>query len=149
MSNLKTFDRAELCNTPMTFNELPQEMKDKITNELLLPPLPLGCTYKVPQAFWKQAFLQIPFLWDLDLEKVHKKSTEAESAGFEWDWERLTRKLMAPVSRVEDNPNHPKTWNYSQLGLDVPRGLKNRRRIWQILEEMYPNDVGMEYIDDE
>ncbi|KAF7557794.1 hypothetical protein G7Z17_g408 [Cylindrodendrum hubeiense] len=127
------------------FENLPQEIKDPILAELLNQPLPLGCNYSIPQSYWKQAFLEIPFLWDLDKGILDEKTREAESTGTEWDWEMITRQLMTPVTMVDDTIQFkPITWNYDQVGLAVPHGLNNRRRIWQILEEMYPDDLGME-----
>lgn len=99
----------------------------------------------MPQRHWKQAFDEISFLWDLNEDILNEKIREAESAGTEWDWEKITRQLMTPVTMVGGTSQFdPEPWNYDQVGLDVPHGLNNRRRIWQILEEMYPNDVGLE-----
>lgn len=49
---------------------------------------------------------------------------------------------MNRVDVVIEAGKGPITWSYKKLGLDVPSGLNNRRRIWQIVEDMYPNDVG-------
>lgn len=127
------------------FENLPQEIKDNILAELLNQPLALDCNYSIPQRHWKQAFHDIPFLWDLDKDILNDKIRGAESAGTEWDWEKITRQLMTPVIVVGGTSQfNPEPWNYDQVGLAVPHGLNNRRRIWQILEEMYPNDVGLE-----
>lgn len=124
---------------------MPQEIKDNILAELLNQPLALNCNYSIPQRHWKQAFDDIPFLWDLNKDILNEKIREAESAGTEWDWEKITRQLMTPVTMVGGTSQfNPEPWNYDQVGLVVPHGLNNRRRIWQILEEMYPNDVGLE-----
>lgn len=149
VSNLKIYKPTESAEFAASFDSLPQEIKDQTLDQLLRQPISLDCNYLVPQHHWKQAFLQIPFLWDLDLDIIDQKSQKAPSGDFGWDWEKMTRQLMTPVTKVEGHAGNPGAWNYSQVGLDVPRGLKNRRRIWQILENMYPNDVGMEYMGDE
>lgn len=95
----------------------------------------------MPQTYWKQAFLSLSFLWDLDLELVDRMMSQL-SKNTEWDWEKLTRQLMSRVEMVDETDcENPDIWSYKKVGLDVPPGFNNRRRIWQILEEMYPNDV--------
>ena len=32
-------------------------------------------------------------------------------------------------------------WEYKDVGLDVPDGFTNRRRVWQILEDMDPKET--------
>lgn len=114
--------------------------------------LGLQCTYVISQSYWKQVFLSIPFLWDLDESLIKDKLSDPRE-GYEWDWEKITRQLMSRVELVEEVPmqvGDPKpdgstvAWSYSKVGLDVPPGLTNRRRIWQLLEDMYPNDVDYE-----
>ncbi|KAH7141485.1 hypothetical protein B0J13DRAFT_556918 [Dactylonectria estremocensis] len=147
ISNLQKYEpTAEtVAQSVKEFEELPQEVKDNILHRLLDQPLALDCTYSIPAYHWKQAFLNIPFLWDLDKSKVDKEILKAKLAGIEWDWEKITRQLMTPVTICDQSDDgDPIPWNYDQVGLTVPHGLNNRRRIWQILEEMYPNDVELE-----
>jgi hypothetical protein len=42
---------------------------------------------------------------------------------------------------MEEGKDTHTAWDYRQVGLVVPAGLKNRRRIWQALEEMFPDDM--------
>ncbi|KAK7421218.1 hypothetical protein QQX98_002348 [Neonectria punicea] len=129
-----------------SFEALPQEMKDKTTADLLNQPITLECTYLVPQSHWKKAFLQIPFLWDLDKKVIDDKVEGELEVGMEWNWEKITRQLMTPVTMVDEKDRwNPVPWSYDQVGLTVPHGLNNRRRIWQILEDMYPSDFGMRH----
>lgn len=95
----------------------------------------------IPQSYWKDLFLRIPFLWDIDTQTVNDRASLLE-----WNWEKLTRQLMCPVTMTdEEDKSNPVAWNYKHVGLSVPSGLNNRRRIWQILEDMYPHDVGTDY----
>ncbi|KAJ4197076.1 hypothetical protein NW767_009321 [Fusarium falciforme] len=50
------------------------------------------------------------------------------------------------MARVQP-PTYPehsdiRAWNHGEVGLDVPPGFTNRRRIWQLLEDMDPDEVG-------
>ncbi|KAL4722840.1 hypothetical protein ACLX1H_010078 [Fusarium chlamydosporum] len=72
------------------------------------------------------------------------KNQEAVSGSFEWNWEKLVRQLLSEVPifdivDVEEYENDDETvnlWSYRKVGLTVPQGLTNRRRIWQILIEI-------------
>lgn len=121
---------------------MPQEIRDNIMSFLLVESVALDCNYLAPQSYWKQLFLNIPFLWDLDLTVIDRKPSPIEK-GVGWDWERLTRQVLTPVrvAFMEEGKDAHTAWDYHQVGLVVPPGLKNRRRIWQILEEMFPDDV--------
>ncbi|KAH7152669.1 hypothetical protein EDB81DRAFT_855242 [Dactylonectria macrodidyma] len=147
ISNLQKYEPGDeaASQSVKKFEDVPHEIKDDILDKLLDQPLSLDCTYSIPPSYWKQAFFNIPFLWDLDKSILDEKMLEAKSAGIEWDWEKITRQLMTPVAICgQSDDGDPMPWNYDQVGLAVPHGLNNRRRIWQILEEMYPNDVGLE-----
>ncbi|KAI8716231.1 hypothetical protein NCS52_00916200 [Fusarium sp. LHS14.1] len=118
---------------------LPQELQDRIISLLLDGNISLDCTRLLPQSCWKHIFLRIPFLWDLDKTLL---SEFKDKDGKEWDWERLFRQVMALVQP----PTHPessdiKAWDHGEVGLDVPPGFTNRRRIWQLLEDMDPDEV--------
>jgi hypothetical protein len=140
MSNLtQPISETPTSSFARRFESLPQEIKDHIADLMPGQPLAASCNYLMPQPQWKRVFLQIPFLWDLDEQVVAQTADD-------WDWERLTRQVMTPVEIAvktgqRDVPYD--CWSYEKAGLDVPLGLSNRRRIWQILEEMYPNDVGL------
>lgn len=126
---------------PQRLFSLPEEIKKKIAAFLTFQPISLECNYLMPQAYWKQALLSIPFLWDLEINLVDEKtSLPLENA--EWNWEKMTRQIMSRVEMVDETDcETPDVWSYAKVGLDVPPGLHNRRRIWQIVEDMYPNDV--------
>jgi hypothetical protein len=97
----------------------------------------------MPQSMWKQVFFQVPFLWDLDTQVIHEKTATGDSKSEQWDWEKIARQVISPAEAspcgaLEDDEG---IWSLDKVGLSVPGGFTNRRRIWQILEEMYPNDV--------
>ncbi|KAJ4212831.1 hypothetical protein NW759_011472 [Fusarium solani] len=120
-------------------DSLPQELRDRIISLLLEGTIGLGCTGMLPQPIWRDLFVRIPFLWDLDKSLVAEFQ---DKDGKEWDWERLFRQVMARVQP----PTYPensdiRVWNHGEVGLDVPPGFTNRRRIWQLLEDMDPDEV--------
>ncbi|PNP82845.1 hypothetical protein FNYG_04076 [Fusarium nygamai] len=94
----------------------------------------------MPQSTWKQMFFQVPFLWDLDIKEIPDKTSVGDLGVQNWDWEKITRQVVAPPEVI---PQYRigGAWSHEKVGLSVPGGFTNRRRIWQILEEMYPNDV--------
>ncbi|KAH7115468.1 hypothetical protein B0J13DRAFT_572179 [Dactylonectria estremocensis] len=114
---------------------------------LLRGPIRIDCNYLMPQTRWKDIFLQIPFLWDLDREVIASKPSSVAPEGKEWNWEKLARQVLSPpkVATVKENRHDYRPWDYKDVGLVVPSGFTNRRRIWQICEDMSPNDVGMEH----
>ncbi|QPC65703.1 hypothetical protein HYE67_007934 [Fusarium culmorum] len=122
---------------------LPQEVKDHICSFFQHGQTSLECTYLMPQSMWKQVFFQIPFLWDLDAQVVHHKTGKETAEIEKWNWEKITRQVMSPaqISSHEAREDNDGAWSHDKIGLRVPGGFTNRRRIWQILEEMYPNDV--------
>ncbi|KAI3317004.1 hypothetical protein HD806DRAFT_516051 [Xylariaceae sp. AK1471] len=129
--------------------------------------LPRTPTYTLPQSFWKNELILgtggiLPYLWDIEPEKVLAKAAQScpgESYG-EWNWELLVRKLSRRVDGgarpellefLDHYDQHINTqgvydddrWGYSGYHNDlkhVPKGLHNRRRIWQLLEEMFVGD---------
>ncbi|KAJ4009296.1 hypothetical protein NW752_009596 [Fusarium irregulare] len=61
-----------------------------------------------------------------------------------WDWEQLVRRLMACPIKVDPPPLSyltPAPWDYGKAGLELPQGLTNRRRIWQIVDDMDPKEL--------
>jgi hypothetical protein len=93
-------------------------------------------------------FLQVPFLWDLDLAMIEVKlsvnTANSQIVAKQYDWEKLTRQVLTPVDVVDPDLQPALPGSYARVGLVVPHGFQNRRRIWQIVEEMYPNDVRMD-----
>jgi len=116
----------------------PNEISDHIRS-FMQGSLPLECTYLMPQSQWAEVFFRIPFLWDLDMETIRKKTGSKEDLE-KWNWEKLTRQIMSPVPAMADAGDDDDAWDLSEVGLDdIPGGLTNRRRIWQVLEEMRPD----------
>ncbi|GKU00103.1 hypothetical protein FLAG1_06046 [Fusarium langsethiae] len=152
-SLLSNLDEYEIRPNPLPslkdhLEALPQEIKDHILQFLLYDDFPLECTYLLDQSYWYTLFLQIPFLWDLDLAMVHTKlfgnSSDGQKVAKQYDWEKLTRQVLTPIDVVDPDVMPPLPSSYARVGLVVPQGLQNRRRIWQIVEEMEVNDVRME-----
>ncbi|KAH7226404.1 hypothetical protein BKA60DRAFT_659100 [Fusarium oxysporum] len=145
MSNL------ERADTPTThekftnnFNNLPREIRDIIVALLHDGSMSLECTYLISQSHWKDTFLRIHFVWDIEKDLVQAKDQEATSGPFEWNWEKLARQILAEISPPEtDDEIGPVgedcqdeieiAWSYQKFRLNVPPGLTNRRRVWQIL----------------
>lgn len=115
------------------FEQLPQEMQDHILSSVFSEPeFSSQCTKLVPQSVWMDMLLNdriIPFLWDLDREALERKIAEGQKMGVEWDFELLVRQLCQTA------------FNESSSCLaGMPAGLRNRRRIWKLLGEMYVGD---------
>ena len=67
----------------------------------------------------------LPWLFDLDVTQILQKDTLGS-----WDWYGLVKRLMVPSIHEPGD-----------ISLSLPLGLKNRRRIWRLLEEARVNDV--------
>lgn len=66
-----------------------------------------------------------PWLWDIDTNAVRKK----QNAG-RWNWELLVRQLsLKKIHEPHDT------------SIKLPLQLRNRRRIWRLLEEARVHDV--------
>ncbi|RBR27082.1 uncharacterized protein FIESC28_00154 [Fusarium coffeatum] len=123
---------------------LPQELYDQIKEFVQQGPMSIQPTGILPQSLWKEAFLKIPFLWDLDVGEVERFPDSPPDPDKEWDWEQLVRRLMArPIQADPPALEYlmPAPWNYGKAGLELPQGLTNRRRIWQIVDDMDPNEL--------
>ncbi|RSM03773.1 hypothetical protein CEP52_007187 [Fusarium oligoseptatum] len=155
LSNLEPISRV---TTPIPLSTSTQEFKSclaalpaEIQNELVpwfqMGSISVDCNYMMPQSLWKQIFFQIPFLWDLDTEQVLNRTCSEPSETEEWNWEKITRQVLSPAQpsdRGYEGDEKGYLWSHETVGLHVPPGFTNRRRIWQILEEMWPNDVGLD-----
>ncbi|EEU38355.1 uncharacterized protein NECHADRAFT_34783 [Fusarium vanettenii 77-13-4] len=142
LSNLQPYKPTSPSRQLRYFEKLPQNIKQHIMFLVFQQELPSRCTYVMPQHYWKEAFFGIPFLWDLDRDLIDKASS------FDLDWEKLTRQIMCPAETTWERrwgEGEARPWSYDDCGLIVPPGLTNRRRIWQIVEEMYPDDVEMQH----
>ncbi|KAL0944774.1 uncharacterized protein CTRU02_202661 [Colletotrichum truncatum] len=129
--------------------------------------LPRLSSRLVAQMFWKEQLKAgshglLPWLWDIDAALIDDKDAQPcpEGDDFEWDWELLVRQLSRGVDYgvrpglPEDTLPEPRweedseksTWDTICTGyhtdlVHVPAGLHNRRRIWQLLEEMFVGDA--------
>ncbi|KAH1390722.1 hypothetical protein KXX49_002760 [Aspergillus fumigatus] len=119
---------------------LPAELQDIVFKNLhpLINP-PQTCTRSLPARLWRDLLfygLVLPWLWDLDvsaLQSCPATSDAVDVPTFEaeevWDGERLVRTL-AQVDVFE--PGQPLE--------HAPLRLRNRRRIWRLLEEAEDGD---------
>ncbi|ETS73863.1 hypothetical protein PFICI_14809 [Pestalotiopsis fici W106-1] len=130
-----------------SFLALPQELQDRIvwfmgSFEGLSP----RCTGLLPQETWQHILLDgryLPFLWDLDVPAIENFCSSLAARSTEINWELLVRKLS---KGVWTNWRHHETLEadlelFCYSNMNVPNGLRNRRRIWQLVEEMYVGDV--------
>lgn len=103
-----------------------------------LQPLSFECTRATGQtsAAFGQSQVQwcdrltskehFPWLWDLDKSQIQEKSRSGN-----WDWELLVGKLsQVRIHQLDDT------------SMNLPLGLRNRRRIWRSIEEARFGDVG-------
>ena len=86
----------------------------------------LDCEFTLGQDRWRGALKELfPWLWELDDAMIHEKHQEAC-----WNWELLARQL-----------SQLKIHEPGDTSLRLPPALRNRRRIWRILEEARVDDV--------
>ncbi|RYP17464.1 hypothetical protein DL765_004510 [Monosporascus sp. GIB2] len=139
---------SEVSGFQQRFTALPQELQDHVISFLeTAEPLPSRCTRLLPQEHWKHMLISgrhLPFLWDVDIAAVERYRAPADdNAGTVPDWELLVRSLSQRLVRHgarEDGVFMGLEANcYSRR--EVPNGLCNRRRIWQLVEEMFVGDV--------
>ncbi|RGP71267.1 hypothetical protein FLONG3_7217 [Fusarium longipes] len=141
VSNLEKVGNASNTQIKNLIEVSPNEISDHIRSFVLDVPLSLECTYMMAQHQWAEVFFKIPFLWDLDVKLIHEKTGSSRSDLDQWNWEKLTRQILGPLHGSIDvtDDNEEDIWSYSEVGLDVPGALSNRRRIWQILLDMDPD----------
>ncbi|ORY68197.1 uncharacterized protein BCR38DRAFT_334427, partial [Pseudomassariella vexata] len=130
------------------FLALSYELRDKIVSFMGSPSgLSTHCTRWLPQEVWRDILLEnkyLPFLWDLDHDMLFNHSKEAAQAGINLDWELLVRKLSQGVEwsqRPQNGSGELEPMLECYPDLRIPNGLRNRRRIWQLVEEMFVGDV--------
>ncbi|CAG7556409.1 unnamed protein product, partial [Fusarium equiseti] len=133
-------------------SKLPGELVDEIISQILSgtwcsygPPT----SYKLHQPSWKKILVNIPFLWDIDVEEIEQFPDIPADQQREWNWERLVRGILCgpiPQRRTDCEDSECEgwshsVWDYSHVKLDLPPGFTNRRRIWQVLEDMSPKEL--------
>ncbi|KAB8258127.1 hypothetical protein BDV32DRAFT_160064 [Aspergillus pseudonomiae] len=119
---------------------LPTELQDIIYANLhpFINP-EQTCTRLLPSRRWRDLLFNrqiLPWLWDLDISALQSCPVTSDTVDIRtyeadvWDWERLVRTL-AQVEIFE--PGHPLE--------HAPLRLRNRRRIWRLLEEAEDEDI--------
>jgi len=107
------------------FERLPQELQDRIIDQTKpLSGTARTCNRALGPFVWRRMLSDaslVPFLWDID--------TSVLMQGPELDYELLVRQLA-----------QPDVFDVGQPLQDVPLGLRNRRRIWRVLESMRAGD---------
>lgn len=128
------------CVTCCLGERLPQEISDMIADFLSIScvDLPQKRSGIMPASWWKQELLKgklLPWLYDLDKTMIEKKHGEPPKNWFgargtwtEWDWEGLVREL----SRTR----FYKDLTIHSCGVGVQLALKNRRRIFLIMDDL-------------
>ena len=94
--------------------------------------LTLECTFDCPPSAWRRALTEgdyLPWLWDLSSDVITAKEV-SKLPGQEWNWELLVRQL------AQANLHEPRA-----VIPDLPLGLRNRRRIWRLLEDIAAEQV--------
>lgn len=149
----RTLQGCELCNgnsISKRFSQLPIELHEEIYCNLHpFVNVPLECTRQLSADDWRTFLFRgnlFPWLWDLD-SSVLQSSPRINSEEFHnggphdmppayyadgyWDWEQLVRQL-AQVDAFESGRSMERA---------PPLELRNRRRIWRLLDEARVDDV--------
>ncbi|KAI1841191.1 hypothetical protein JX265_013149 [Neoarthrinium moseri] len=128
------------------FLGLPPELRDRVISLMgSSNGLSTSCTHLLPQHIWRDILLggrYLPFLKGLECGDIDKKCQDAAQEGMELNWELLVRRLSRPV--VILCPTGVLSPHFDVLcyhNMTLPDGLRNRRRIWQLVEEMFVGDV--------
>ncbi|KAF6784880.1 hypothetical protein CSOJ01_15684 [Colletotrichum sojae] len=135
-----------------SLGRMPPEIIDNILANMGRE-LPRLSSRLLPQRLWKEQLQAgskglLPWLWDIDPSLIDVKDAETCPGGseYEWDWELLVRQLSRGVDygARPGLPDHVEPdyicTGYSTDLAHVPAGLHNRRRVWQLLEEMFVGD---------
>ncbi|KAL6866509.1 hypothetical protein ACO1O0_002620 [Amphichorda felina] len=164
--SLQETPRQRPTNLERRLFSLPPEIIDMILGTVNFRDLPRVTTGFLSQKVWLDKLKSgcLPWLWDLDYELIGAKAREPCPGGeeYEWNWELLVRQLSRGVDfgiRTDvptgTNPLEPikkkgevvrsdatfwETTGYHNDLQYVPPGLLNRRRIWQLLEELFVGD---------
>jgi hypothetical protein len=84
----------------------------------------------------------VPYLWDLDAQKFREKLATKTEYG--WDMELLIRQI-SQIGFAEYCGGSiklgPGQYKKRFPGGDVPQGLRNRYRIWKLVEDMKVDDA--------
>ncbi|KAI1136377.1 hypothetical protein F5Y05DRAFT_415147 [Hypoxylon sp. FL0543] len=143
LENLKSLPPAmttipEALPFQKRFLALPPELQNHICSFLVSRHgMPSMCNGLLPQWIWREVLLGgrcLPFLQDLDVNIVKDfcASWDRDRRHHEFNWELLVRKLSQEAWAICDAETSI---------LKVPNGLRNRRRIWKLVKEMYVGDM--------
>lgn len=95
-----------------------------------LSRLPLQCSRLLSSEHWRTLLLRgdfVPYLWDIESNQF------SDFSSAEWDYERLVRQLSQPgFWEWLSNATAPSDPDHTRGLLQ----LRNRRRIWRVLEDM-------------
>ncbi|KAK6070699.1 hypothetical protein SCUP515_08308 [Seiridium cupressi] len=151
ISNVETLEPSSANPSKKVFSELflslPQELRDRVVLFMgSFEGLSRHCTGLLPQETWLYILLSgryLPFLWDLNVAAVEKLCEAKADGGIELNWELLVRQLSKGVwtNWKHHNSLEAELELFCYPGMALPDGLRNRRRIWQLVEEMYVGDV--------
>lgn len=134
VSRLRPLEPSSDRSKPKTFQTQLAQQPKEILDQIVLQLQPIGaplltCTRVLPPSLWREALLYqnlLPWLWDLTPSEIPSSYLSDSS----WDWELLVREL----SQIELFENE-------ELRDDTALGLRNRRRIWRIVEETRFGDL--------
>ncbi|KAI0836853.1 hypothetical protein F5Y06DRAFT_272434 [Hypoxylon sp. FL0890] len=143
LDNLRTLPPAsatipEAVPFHKKFLALPPELQNHICSFLASRHgMPSVCNGLLPQWVWREVLLAgrcLPFLRDFDVSVVKSfcSQWDRDRRDCEPNWELLVRKLSQEAWGIFDA---------EKSCLKVPNGLRNRRRIWKLVEEMYVGDL--------
>jgi hypothetical protein len=122
-------------DAPKTSVHLPTEIIDQIGAQLQPFESPsLVPTQTLPPSAWRELLFSrkiLPWLWDLDSSVLESRRSDSASSYTEgeWDWELLVRQL----AQVD-------VFNDENIIANVQLRLRNRRRIWRLVDEARMGD---------
>ena len=120
LSHLQTLSAGKLDPPSTEPSQLPQPEN-----------LSLECTAQSSSSAWREALMRcyLPWLWDLEpIAIAHKEASKP--AEQEWNWELLVRQL------AQVDLHQPRA-----VLENLPMGLRNRKRIWRLAEDMLSEKV--------
>ena len=118
-------------------SRLPPEILSQILSYLspFTDPSP-QCNYIVPQSCWREELVicnLLPWLPAVDAEVLIAKDQQCPEDR-SWDWERLVRYLAQRSILDSKNSDYD----------GVAFGIRNRRRIWQLSDDILEVDLSIE-----
>lgn len=120
LSQLQTLSAAEVDSSSTEPSPLPRPEN-----------LSLECTSQSSPGAWREALAggYLSWLWDLEPDVLLRKEA-SKPLRQEWNWELLVRQL------AQVDLHEPRA-----VLEDLPMGLRNRRRIWRLVEDVCSDDV--------